>query len=94
MFRLEIKTEQGEVAVLIASKWQEEVTKVMRESERIILIRLRVKNRPLCMVSVYAPQAGRVMVHKEEFYEALWEVFKGVKEEEALSVFNCADNCF
>ena len=40
-------------------------------------------------MSVYVPQAGRVMVAKEEFYEALGEVLKGVKEEEALLI--CGD---
>ena len=79
----------GGVAVLVARKWQEEVTEVKRVSERIMLIRIRVGKRILCLVSVYAPQAGRAMVDKEEFYDALGEVLKGVKEEEAL--FICGD---
>ena len=53
-------------------------------SERIMLVRIRVGKRILCLMLVYAPQAGRAMVDKEEFYEALGEVFKGVKEEEAF----------
>ena len=40
-------------------------------------------------MSAYAPQAVRVMVDKEEFYEALGDVLKGVKEEEVL--FICDD---
>ena len=32
----------GGVAVLISSKWQEEVTEVKRVSERIMLVRIRV----------------------------------------------------
>ena len=78
------------VAVLVASKWQEEVTKAKRMSERILLVRIiEVGKRILCPMSVYEPQAGRTMVDKEEFYEALGEVLKGVKEEEAL--FICDD---
>ena len=69
------------VAVLVASKWQEEATEVKRVSERIMSVRIRVGKRILCLVSVYAPQAGRAMVDKEEFYEALGEVLNGVKEE-------------
>ena len=34
VFGLEVRTERG-VAVLVASKWQEEVTEVKRTSERI-----------------------------------------------------------
>ena len=51
-----------------------------------MLVRIRVGKRILCLVSVYAPQAGRAMVDKEEFYEALGEVLKGVKEEEAMFI--------
>ena len=54
-----------------------------------MLVRVRVLKRILCLVSVYAPQAGRAIVDKEEFYEALVEVLNGVKEEEAL--FICGD---
>ena len=42
-----------------------------RVSERIILVRVRVGKRILCLMSIYAPQAGRAMEDKEEFYEAL-----------------------
>ena len=51
----------------------------MREAEK----------RKEYLVSVYAPQAGRVIVDKEEFYDALGEVLKGVNEVEA--VFICGD---
>ena len=40
MFGLEVRTEQGGVAVLIASKWQEEVAELKRVSEKIMLVRL------------------------------------------------------
>ena len=77
------------VAVLVARKWQEEATEAKRVSEIIMLVRIRVAKRILCLVSVYAPQAGRAMVDKEEFYEAFGEVLKGVKKEETL--FICGD---
>ena len=32
--------------------------------ERIMLVRVRVLKRILCLVSVYAPQAGRAIVDK------------------------------
>jgi len=57
-------------------------------SERIMLVRISVGKTILCPMSVYAPQAGRAMVDKEEFYEALWEVLKEVKEE---ALFICRD---
>ena len=79
----------GGVAVLIASKWQEELTEVKRVSKIIMLVWIRVGKRVLCLVSVYAPQAGRAMVDKEEFYESLGEVLKEMKEGEAL--FICGD---
>ena len=57
-----------------------------RVSERIMLIRTSMGKRIMCLMSVYAPQAVRAMVDKEEFNEALEEVLKGVKEEEALFI--------
>ena len=54
-----------------------------------MLVRIGMSKGILCLMSVYAPQAGRAMVDKEEFYEALGEMLKGVKEEVAL--FICGD---
>ena len=88
MFGLKVRTDRR-VAVLVASKWRKEVTEMKRVSERIMLLRIRVEKRILCRMSVYAPQAERAMVDKEEFYEALDEMLKKVKEEEAL--FICGD---
>ena len=76
-FGLEARMVRGGVAVLVASKWQEEVTDVKGVSERIMLVKIGVGKRILCLVSVYAPQAGRSMVEKE-FYKALGEVLKGL----------------
>ena len=49
---------------------------LLKVSERIILVRVRVGKKILCLMSVYAPQAGRAMRDKEEFYDALGEVLK------------------
>ena len=43
------------VRVFVAEKWIEKVFEVKRLSDRIILVKIIVGQRVLCLLSVYAP---------------------------------------
>ena len=75
--------------VLVAEKWIDSVVEVRRVSERVMVLRLAIGKSVLNVVSVYAPQVGRTIEEKEEFYILLGKVSKDVGENEKLIV--CGD---
>ena len=77
------------VGVLVAAKWIDSVVEVRRVNERVMVLRLAIGKSLLNVISVYAPQVGRTMKEKEEFYICLEDVLKGVGENEKLIV--CGD---
>ena len=58
----------GGVGVLVAERWIEKVIEVRRVNERILVVRLMIGNSIVNLISVYAPQVGRSIEDKEEFY--------------------------
>ena len=77
------------VGVLVAKKWINRVAEVRRVNERVMVLRLVIGKSLLNIVSVYAPQVGRTMVEKEEFYILLGSVLKDIGENEQLII--CGD---
>ena len=77
------------VGVMVAERWIDKVIEVRRFSARIMLLRVIVGKSVLCLVTVYAPQAGREQEEKEEFYNVLGEVLRGISSSERLIV--CGD---
>ena len=59
------------VGVFVAEKWIEKVFEVKRVSDRIILVKIIVGQRVLCLLSVYAPQCGLSDSVKDLFYDQL-----------------------
>ena len=59
------------VGVFVAEKWIEKVFEVKRVSDRIILVKIIVNQRVLCLLSVYAPQCGLSDSVKDLFYDQL-----------------------
>jgi hypothetical protein len=74
------------VGVLVQEKWIEKVIEVKRVSERIIVLRVTVGKCVLNVVSVYAPQVGRTMEEKEEFYVLLGKVMSKIGSGEKLVI--------
>ena len=58
-------------------------------SARLMLLRIIVGKSVLNLVSVYAPQAGRSMEEKEEFYVSLLKTIASIDTSERLVV--CGD---
>jgi hypothetical protein len=80
------------VGVLVAEKWCENVMEVKRPSERVIVVRVAIGKLVMNVISVYAPQAGRTMVEKEEFLDLLRGVISGIDDREGMVL--CGDlNC-
>ena len=72
------------VGMMVAEKWVKNVIEVKRVNERIMAVRLRVGKAILNLISVYAPQVGRSMEEKEEFYIELGQVLLDVDEKEMV----------
>ena len=77
------------VGILVAERWIEKVIEVKRINERLMVLRVAIGKSVLYLVSVYAPQVGRSMNVKEEFFINLGAVLSTIKEGERLVV--CGD---
>jgi hypothetical protein len=77
------------VGILVAKSWIEHVIEVKRINQRMMVLRIRIGKSVLNLVSVYAPQVGRAMNEKEEFFIQLGAVLSAIKEDECLIV--CGD---
>ena len=62
---------------------------VKRINERLMVLRVIVGKSVLNLVSAYAPQVGREMAEKEDFFASLGEVLVKISNEEKLLV--CGD---
>ena len=77
------------VGILVAEKWIDDVIEVKRINDRLMVLRVRIGKSVLNLVSVYAPQVGRSMEEKEEFFISLGSVLSAISEGEHLVV--CGD---
>ena len=74
------------VGVLVAERWIDKVIEVRRVSERVMVLRVVVGKTVVNLVSMYAPQAGRGIEEKEEFYASMCVVLAGIDPREELIV--------
>ena len=72
------------VGVFVAEKWIEKVFEVKRVSDQIILVKIIVGQRVLCLLSVYAPQCGLSDSVKDLFYDQLRAVTAMIPASEFL----------
>jgi exonuclease III len=73
----------------VKESWVDKMLEVKRINERIIVLRIRIGDSVLNLVSVYAPQVGRGMEEKEEFFISLGDALSAVDASERLVV--CGD---
>jgi len=62
------------------------VVEVKRASERALVLRVVVGKKVVNLVSMYAPQVGRRMEEKEEFYASMCVVLAGIDPGEELFI--------
>jgi len=77
------------VGVLVADRWVDSIIEVKRVSERILVLRVVVGKSVLNLVSAYAPQSGRPIEEKEDFYACLGETIGSANSKERYVV--CGD---
>jgi len=77
------------VGIMVAERWINKAIEVKRFTERIMLLRVLIGKTVVCLVSVYAPQAGLSYEEKEDFYASLGKVLLGVETSDKL--FVCGD---
>ena len=77
------------VGVLVAERWVDKVMEINRFSARLLVVRVMIGKSVLNLISVHAPQVGRPMDEKVEFYISLGKVLKTIKDSEYLAV--CGD---
>ena len=56
------------IGLLVADRWIEKVVEVRHVSKRLMVVRVIVGRTMLNLISAYAPQAGKHMPEKEEFF--------------------------
>ena len=77
MFWLRNDKDMGDLGILLAEKWVEAIFDVKRVSDRIMLIKIFVKNGIVTVLLVYALQAGLDDSMKDLFSENLqWTLTK------------------
>jgi exonuclease III len=80
------------VGVLVAEMWCDDIIEVKRPSERVIVVRVPIGKRVLNVISVYAPQVGRMRIEKEEFLHLSRGVISGIDDRKGMIL--CGDlNC-
>ncbi len=77
------------VGIAVEGEMREEVTGVIRQSDRLMGMKIGVGKERWFVVSCYAPQSGLSAEEKEKFYEDLSELCTQKEEEEVLVV--CGD---
>lgn len=78
------KDGNGGVGVLVAEKWVDQVVKVNRVDERILVVQLLVGRRLVNVISTYAPQVGRSDDEKDVYWDALIETVSRLSAGEAV----------
>jgi len=74
------------VGVIISEEFIDKVVKVVRVSERLMMLKLIVGKCLVNVVAAYAPQVGRSQEEKDNFWEAVWNVIEEIKESEEIII--------
>ena len=80
---------QAGVGVVVAERWVNEVVEVKRICETMMVIKLRIDKSLINIFSVYAPQAGRSLEEKEQFYVTLGKIRSEISRDERVVI--CGD---
>jgi len=74
------------VGVIIDKQLLENVVKVRRKGDRILLVKLILGREIFNVISVYAPQVGLDESNKRQFWEDLDEIVKHIPIKEKLFI--------
>ena len=79
----------GGVGIIIQDMWKDNVIEVKRVSSRIMYVKLSIDKCIVTILSIYAPQSGRSVTEKTQFYDELQSVMANFEPKEI--VFACGD---
>jgi len=79
------------VGLMVANKWVDCVMEVKRVNERMMVVRVNAGKRIINLLSVYAPQTGRPMNEKENFYQGLAKTLTDLGKKPGEMVVVCGD---
>ena len=72
------------IGIVLREELAESVLKVKRVSDRLMAMKLEVNGSILNIVSAYDPQVNNSMEEKNDFWEDLDRLIKGISKEESL----------
>ena len=73
------KEGQNGVGIAVQEEWVGSVVRVMRASERLMVIELTLEDELVTFASVYVPQVGQSQEEKDEFYDELYRFIGKLK---------------
>ena len=79
------------VGLMVAQKWVDCVLEVKRVNDRLMVVRVNVGKWILNLVSAYAPQSGRPMTEKENFYLGLAKTLNDLGKRQGEMAVVCGD---
>jgi len=79
------------VGLMVADRWVDSVLEVKRVNDRILVVRVNAGKWVLNVFSVYAPQVGRPMEEKEEFYMVLGKTINDLGSRSGEIAVVCGD---
>lgn len=74
------------VGILIRSHLGTNVMDAYYMNERIMMIKIALKNNILYIISIYAPQTGRPRVERESFYSSLQELLDSIPKNNSIMI--------
>lgn len=74
------------VGILLAEKWVDKDTDMIRVSDRMIVIKWLVQGIIISVISVYAQQCGLDNSRKDDFYDTLINIARKFEEKEIVII--------
>lgn len=79
-------SQRNGVGIVLHKKYHEGVIKIVGINDRVLQIKLVLKNEIYNIISAYAPQTGCDNTEKAEFYEKLEEVLENIPSNELILI--------
>ncbi|KAG2460172.1 CFDP2 protein, partial [Polypterus senegalus] len=74
------------IGVILKKQYVKSVLEVKRVSDRVMIVKLEIGGVMMNVVSAYAPQVGRAMAEKEDFWSKLDEVMNSVPKGQKMVI--------
>jgi len=72
------------VGIFVAEKWVDNVVSVERHSNRVLILRMVLDNGSLNVLTVYAPDSGKMEEEKESFWNEVAHLMSCILQNEMV----------